>query len=79
MSGVTDTYRDDKRVLTATFDTQGGANLAVKKLQELGKEDLWTSRTRSPSTRMPWTSWMCTRRPATAAAKEPKSAPWWAP
>ena len=28
MSGVTDTYRDDKRVLTATFDTQGGANLA---------------------------------------------------
>jgi len=40
MSGVTDTYADDKKVLTATFPTQGGANLAVKKLQELEKRGL---------------------------------------
>jgi uncharacterized membrane protein len=33
-SGVTDTYQEDVKVLTATFDTLGGANLAVKKLQE---------------------------------------------
>jgi hypothetical protein len=26
-SGVTDTYADDKRVLVASFDTLGGANL----------------------------------------------------
>jgi uncharacterized membrane protein len=39
-SGVTETYATDKRVLTATFPTQGGANLAVKKLQELEKEGL---------------------------------------
>src|SRR3954466_4771284 len=30
----------DKKVLTATFDTLGGANLAVNKLQELEKEGL---------------------------------------
>jgi uncharacterized membrane protein len=29
-----------KKVLTATFDTLGGANLAVNKLQELEKKDL---------------------------------------
>jgi uncharacterized membrane protein len=29
-----------KKVLTATFDTLGGANLAVKKLQELEHKDL---------------------------------------
>ena len=40
MSGVTDTYADDKKILTATFPTQGGANLAVKKLQELEKQGL---------------------------------------
>jgi uncharacterized membrane protein len=40
MPGVTDSYRDDKRVLTATFPTQGGANLAVKTLQELEKQGL---------------------------------------
>jgi uncharacterized membrane protein len=40
MSGVTDSYRNDKRVVTATFDTLGGANLAVKKLQDLEKEGL---------------------------------------
>jgi len=40
MSGVTDSYADDKKVLTATFPTQGGANLAVKKLQELEKQGL---------------------------------------
>ena len=40
MSGVTDSYADDKKVLTATFPTQGGANLAVKTLQELGKQGL---------------------------------------
>ena len=40
MPGVTDSYRDDKRVLTATFPTQGGANLAVKQLQELEKHGL---------------------------------------
>jgi hypothetical protein len=30
----------DRKVLTATFDTLGGANLAVKKLQEMEKKDL---------------------------------------
>ncbi len=40
MSGVTDSYATDKQVLTATFPTQGGANLAVKKLNELEKEGL---------------------------------------
>ena len=30
----------DRKVLTATFDSLGGANLAVKKLEELGKKDL---------------------------------------
>lgn len=39
-SGVTDTYWEDKKVLTATFPTQGGANLAVKKLMELEKQGL---------------------------------------
>lgn len=39
-SGVTDSYANDKQVLTATFPTQGGANLAVKKLQELEKQGL---------------------------------------
>jgi uncharacterized membrane protein len=40
MLGVTDSYADDKKVLTATFPTQGGANLAVKTLQELEKQGL---------------------------------------
>jgi uncharacterized membrane protein len=40
MSGVTDTYADDKKVVTATFDSLGGANLAVKKLQEMDKQGL---------------------------------------
>jgi uncharacterized membrane protein len=39
-SGVTDTYVDDKRVLVASFDTLGGANLAVEKLQSMEKEGL---------------------------------------
>jgi uncharacterized membrane protein len=30
----------DKKVLTATFDTLGGANLAVQKLQDLENKDL---------------------------------------
>jgi len=40
MSGVTDTYQEDKRVLTATFDSLGGANLAVQKLEGLEKQGL---------------------------------------
>jgi uncharacterized membrane protein len=40
MPGVTDTYREDKKVLTATFDSLGGANLAVKKLEGLEKQGL---------------------------------------
>jgi uncharacterized membrane protein len=40
MSGVTESYADDKKVLTATFPTLGGANLAVKKLQEAEKQGL---------------------------------------
>ena len=40
MPGVTDSHADDKKVLTATFPTQGGANLAVKKLQDLEKQGL---------------------------------------
>ncbi len=39
-TGVTDSYAADKQVLTATFPTQGGATLAVKKLAELEKEGL---------------------------------------
>ncbi|MGH2615379.1 MAG: hypothetical protein ACRDJC_09080 [Thermomicrobiales bacterium] len=39
-SGVTDTYADDKRVLVASFDTLGGANLAVQKLHSMEKEGL---------------------------------------
>jgi uncharacterized membrane protein len=39
-TGVTDTYADDKQVLTATFPTQGGANLAVNKLQGLENQGL---------------------------------------
>lgn len=40
MPGVTETYHDDKKVLTATFPTLGGANLAVKKLQDVEKKGL---------------------------------------
>jgi uncharacterized membrane protein len=40
MSGVTDTYQGDMKVLTATFDSLGGANLAVNKLEELEKKGL---------------------------------------
>jgi uncharacterized membrane protein len=40
MSGVTETYHEDKRVLTATFNTLGGANLAVNKLNDLEKKGL---------------------------------------
>src|SRR3954467_8422510 len=39
-SGVTDTYHEDPLVLTATFPILGGANLAVKKLQDLEKQGL---------------------------------------
>ena len=40
MSGVTETYHEDPKVLSATFPTLGGANLAVQKLQELEKQGL---------------------------------------
>lgn len=40
MSGITDSYANDKRVLTATFPTQGGATLAARHLQEMEKEGL---------------------------------------
>src|SRR5512139_2163137 len=39
-SGVTETYHEDPLVLTATFPILGGANLAVKKLQDLEKQGL---------------------------------------
>jgi uncharacterized membrane protein len=39
MSGVTDTYHNDKKVLTATFNTLDGANQAVKALQKLQKAE----------------------------------------
>lgn len=39
-SGMTDSYANDKQVLSATFPTQGGATLAVKKLMELEKQGL---------------------------------------
>ena len=37
-SGVTATYHDDMKVLTATFDSLDGANLAVKALQKAEKQ-----------------------------------------
>lgn len=40
MSTVDVETSGDMRVLTATFDSLGGANLAVNKLQELEKKDL---------------------------------------
>lgn len=40
MPGVTDSFRDDKQVLTAVFPTLGGANLAVKTLEEAEKKGL---------------------------------------
>ena len=40
MSGITESYASDKKVLTATFPTQGGATLAAKKLAEMEKEGL---------------------------------------
>lgn len=40
MSNVSATPAGDKRVVTATFDTLGGANLAVQKLQGLEKQGL---------------------------------------
>jgi uncharacterized membrane protein len=40
MTDVTVTESGDKLVLTATFDTLGGANLAVEKLYSLEKEGL---------------------------------------
>ncbi len=39
-SGVTSTFHDDKKVLTATFNTPDGANLAVQALQEAEKQGL---------------------------------------
>jgi uncharacterized membrane protein len=39
-SGVTATYEGDKRVLVASFDTLGGANLAVEKLHKMEKAGL---------------------------------------
>ena len=36
-SGVTETYHDDKKVLTATFDTLDGANMALKALEKAEK------------------------------------------
>ena len=40
MSGITESYANDKKVLTATFPTQGGATLAAKRLAEMEKEGL---------------------------------------
>ena len=39
-SGVTDTFHNDRMVLTATFDSLDGANLAVQALQEAEKQGL---------------------------------------
>jgi uncharacterized membrane protein len=39
-SGVTESYQGDKRVLVASFDTLGGANLAVGELQRMEKAGL---------------------------------------
>jgi uncharacterized membrane protein len=39
-SGITSTFHDDKKVLTATFNTPDGANLAVQALQEAEKQGL---------------------------------------
>lgn len=39
-SGVTATYEGDKRVMVASFDTLGGANLAVEKLHKMEKAGL---------------------------------------
>jgi uncharacterized membrane protein len=39
-SGVTTTYHDDKKVLTATFDTLDGANMALKALEKAEKHGL---------------------------------------
>lgn len=54
MSGVTDTYHDDKMVLTATFPMQGGATLAVKKLQELEKQGLLDVENTITVNKNPW-------------------------
>jgi uncharacterized membrane protein len=40
MSGVTRTYHDDKKVLTATFNTLDGATLALQALQEAEQQGL---------------------------------------
>ncbi len=47
MSGVTDTYHNDKKVLTATFNTLDGANQAVKALQKARRRRSRRSRTSS--------------------------------
>ncbi len=39
-SGVTASYESDKRVMVASFDTLGGANLAVEKLASMEKAGL---------------------------------------
>jgi uncharacterized membrane protein len=39
-AGVTDSYATEKQVVTAIFPTQGGANLAVRKLNEMEKQGL---------------------------------------
>jgi uncharacterized membrane protein len=39
-TGITDTNAGDKRVLVASFDTLGGANLAVEKLHKMEKAGL---------------------------------------
>jgi len=39
-TGVTQTFATDKRVLVASFDTLGGANLAVEKLEQMEKSGL---------------------------------------
>jgi uncharacterized membrane protein len=39
-SGVTQTFATDKRVLVASFDTLGGAKLAVEKLEQMEKSGL---------------------------------------
>ena len=39
-SGVTESFALERRVVTATFATQGGATLALKRLEELEKQGI---------------------------------------
>ena len=71
MPGVTDSHADDKKVLTATFPTQGGANLAVKKLQDLEKQGLLDVDNTITVNENAGTRSTSTRQPGAAAGKTP--------